>query len=77
MLIDQRPATGERESIKYAAHYGCGMPDENSLDAERELCAAESLLPYCTLTSAKLIMNTMIAPTNAMIKSCPLDKTEF
>jgi hypothetical protein len=45
------------------------MPDENSLDEERELCAADSLLPYGTLTSAKLIMNTMIAPTNAKIET--------
>jgi hypothetical protein len=45
------------------------MPDENSLDDERELCAAESLLPYCTLRSAKLIMNAMIAPTNAKIET--------
>jgi hypothetical protein len=41
-----RPATGERESIKCAAYYGSGMPDENSLDEERELCTAVSLLPY-------------------------------
>jgi hypothetical protein len=53
------------------------MPDENSLNEERELCTAELLLPYCTLTSAKLIMNTMIAPTNAIIESCLLDKKLF
>jgi hypothetical protein len=47
------------------------MPDENTLNEERELCTAESLLPYCTLTSAKLIMNTMIAPTNAKIEILP------
>jgi hypothetical protein len=53
------------------------MPDENSLNEERELCTVEPLPPYCTLTSAKLIMNTMIAPTNAIIESCLLDKKVF
>jgi hypothetical protein len=53
------------------------MPDENSLAGERELCTPESLLPYCSTTSAKLIISTMIAPTNAIIESCRLDEKLF
>jgi len=67
------PATGKPESTKCAAHYGRGMPDENSLDEEAEPCASESLLPYCT-TTAKLIMSTMIVPTKAIIERCLLDR---
>jgi hypothetical protein len=52
------------------------MPDENSLDEEAEPCAFESLLPYCT-TTAKLIMSTMIVPTNAIIERCLLDREVF
>jgi hypothetical protein len=51
------------------ARYNIGMLDENSLDEKSETLAAESLLPCCGLTSARLIINSMTAPTNATIEN--------
>src|SRR5258708_27120353 len=53
--------------------YGTGTPDKNALDEKSETSAAESLLPYCVETNAKLIINSMTTPTNATIENSQLD----
>jgi hypothetical protein len=56
-----------------AARYGTGTPDKNALDEKSETSAAESPLPYCVETNAKLTINSMATPTNATIENSQLD----
>jgi len=52
-----------------AARYGTGTPDKNALDEKTETLAAESPLPCCVETNAKLIINSITTPTNATIEN--------
>jgi hypothetical protein len=55
-----------------AARYGTGTPDKNAPDEKTETLAAESPLPCCLETNAKLIINSMTTPTSATIENSQL-----